>query len=60
MMTVNKTNEDLAREINELREELRQMREIVGVLLTMVIDEDSEEGDITLFPNNLEVPRLNN
>lgn len=57
---MNKTNEDLAREINELREELRQMREIVGVLLTMVIDEDSEEGDITLFPNNLEVPRLNN
>jgi hypothetical protein len=57
---MNKTNEDLAREIKELREELRQMREVVGVLLTMVIDEDSGEDDITLFPNNLEVPRLNN
>jgi hypothetical protein len=57
---MNKTNEDLAREISELREELRQMREVVGVLLTMVIDEESGDDDITLFPNNLEVPRLNN
>lgn len=58
MRTLNKTNEDLAREIDELREELRQMREIVGVLLNMVIDE--EEDDVALFPGNSEVPRLNN
>jgi len=60
MMIMDKSNEDLAREINELREELRQMREIVGVLLTMVIEEDGGEDDVTLFPNNLEMPRLNN
>ena len=58
MRTLNKTNEDLAREIDKLREELRQMREIVGVLLNMVIDE--EEDDVALFPGNSEVPRLNN
>jgi hypothetical protein len=59
-MTVNKTNDDLAREIEVLREELRQMREIVGALLSMVIEEDEDEDGASLFPGNLELPRLNN
>ena len=54
-----KSNEDLAREINELREEVRQMREIIGVLFSMVVESD-EEGDDTPFFSNGEVPRLNN
>lgn len=53
-----KSNEELAREIKELREEVRQMREVIGVLLSMVIEEDEDEG-IPFFSSG-DVPRLNN
>ena len=57
---MNKTNEDLAREIRELREEIKQMKEIVGVLSTMVIESDDEDEEAALFPSDMDVPRLNN
>lgn len=57
---MNKSNEELAREIQELREELRQMREIVGALFSMMIESEEEEEDISVLTGGMEVPRMNN
>ncbi|MFA5312862.1 MAG: hypothetical protein WC375_06010 [Methanomassiliicoccales archaeon] len=57
---MSKTNEDLAREIRELREEIKQMKEIVGVLFTMVIESDDEGEEASLFPADMDIPRMNN
>jgi len=53
-----KSNEELAREIKELREEVRQMREVIGVLVSMVVETDDEEE--TPFFSSGDMPRLNN
>ncbi|MBC7108609.1 MAG: hypothetical protein NO474_06000 [Methanomassiliicoccales archaeon] len=58
-----KTTEDLVREINELRNELRQMREIVNMLFSIVVeseDDDVEEYlDYPMF-GGIDQNRLNN
>ena len=40
-----KSNEDLAREIKELKEEVQQMKEIMSLLLNMVVEQDDGEDD---------------
>ena len=40
-----KSNEDLAREIRELKEEVQQMKEIMSLLLNMVVEQEQEEED---------------
>jgi cell division septum initiation protein DivIVA len=40
-----KNNEDLAREIKELREEVQQMKEILSLLFTLVAEQEGEEDD---------------
>ena len=40
-----KSNEDLAREIKELKEEVQQMKEIMTLLLNMVVEQEDDEGD---------------
>ena len=40
-----KSNEDLAREIKELKEEVQQMKEIMSLLLNMVVEQEQEEED---------------
>jgi hypothetical protein len=57
---MSKTNEDLAREIRDLREEIKQMKEIVGVLFTMVLESEDEGEEAGLLPSGMEIPRMNN
>ncbi len=47
-----KSNDDLAREIKELKEEVQQMKEIMSLLLNMVAeqDEDGEGEDFATYP----------
>lgn len=46
-----KSTEDLIREIDELKNELRQMKEIVGMLFNMVVDSEADdEEDFLGFP----------
>jgi hypothetical protein len=47
-----KSNEDLAREIKELKDEVQQMKEIMALLLNMVVEQedDEEEGDFATYP----------
>jgi hypothetical protein len=47
-----KSNEDLAREIKELKEEVQQMKEIMSLLLNMVIEQEdgSEDEDSATYP----------
>jgi len=40
-----KSNEDLAREITELKTELKQMKEIVNMLFTLIIESEEEEDE---------------
>ncbi|HUV25577.1 MAG TPA: hypothetical protein VMW26_09130 [Methanomassiliicoccales archaeon] len=57
-----KSTEDLVREIDELKSELRQMKEIVGMLFNMVVDsEGDDEEDFLGFPElgSSENPRFN-
>jgi hypothetical protein len=57
-----KSNEDLSKEIAELKSELRQMREIVNMLFSIIIESEDEDEDYIPYPglgaaDNL---RLNN
>ncbi len=56
-----KNNDDLIREINELKNEMKQMREALTMLFSMVVEsEDGEEEEIN-YPGFIQdVPRLNN
>ncbi len=47
-----KTNEDLAREIVELKDELRQMREIVNMLFTLIVEAEEEDEDYLPYPGS--------
>ena len=57
---MSKNNDDLAREIKELRDEIRQMREMISVLFSIVMEDEEDEDELALFPGNIEGPRLNN
>ena len=39
-----KSNEDLAREVKELKEEVQQMKEIMTLLLNMVVEQEDDRG----------------
>jgi hypothetical protein len=57
-----KTNEDLAREIAELKTELRQMKEVVNMLLTIIVESEDEDEDYIPYPGmgGVENLHLNN
>ena len=60
--SMKKSTEDLVREIDELKSERRQMKEIVGMLFNMVVDsETDDEEDFLGFPElgSSETPRFN-
>jgi hypothetical protein len=40
-----KSNEDLAREIKELKEEIQQMKELMTLVLNMVVEQEEEAED---------------
>jgi cell division septum initiation protein DivIVA len=56
-----KTNEDLSREITELRNEVKQMKEIVNMLFTIIVESEEDEEE-EIFPGltGNDSPRLNN
>jgi len=56
-----KTNEDLSREITELRNEVKQMKEIVNMLFTIIVESEEDEEE-EVFPglSSNDMPRLNN
>jgi hypothetical protein len=45
-----KTNEDLAREIAELKTELRQMKEVVNMLMTFIVESEDEDEEYIPYP----------
>lgn len=58
-----KTTEDLVREVNELRNELKQMREIVNMLFNIVVEAENDEDDdypASVGLGGLDQPRFNN
>jgi len=60
--SMKKSTEDLVREIDELKSELRQMKEIVGMLFNMVVESETDEEDDFLGFQELtsgENPRFN-
>jgi hypothetical protein len=57
---MDKSTEELAREIKELREEVKQMREIVGVLFSMMVEGEGDEDENPFFGIDSEISRLNN
>jgi hypothetical protein len=58
-----KTTEDLVREVNDLRNELKQMREIVNMLFNIVVEAESDEEDdyaTSIGLGGVDQPRFNN
>jgi len=56
-----KSNEDLIREINDLRNEMKQMREVLNVLFSMVMESDDGDEEEVNYPGFVQdVPRFNN
>ena len=56
-----KNNEDLIREINELKNEMKQMREVLNVLFSLVVESDDGDEDDVEYPTFVQdVPRFNN
>ena len=54
-------NDELVQEIKELREEVRQMKEIITVLFTMIVEsEEDDEETSAMFPSGMEAPKMNN
>jgi hypothetical protein len=45
-----KSNEDLSREIAELKNELKQMREVVNMLFSIIIESEEEDEDYLPYP----------
>jgi len=59
---MNKSTEDLIREINELKSELKQMKEIISMLFNMVVDSETEEDEEYIsYPDvgSVDSPRFN-
>jgi hypothetical protein len=56
-----KTNDDLIREIAELKTEMKQMKEILNMLFTLVIEsDDSDEEDFGYPGLSQDMPKFNN
>lgn len=56
-----KTTEELVQEVDELRNELKQMKEIVGMLFNMVVDSEDDDDDIPdrIKVSSIDSPRFN-
>ncbi|MHC1710114.1 MAG: hypothetical protein AB9819_06890 [Methanomassiliicoccales archaeon] len=56
------TEADLAREIRDLRAEIRQMKELIDLLVALVVESDDidEEEPGLVLAGGAEIPRLNN
>ncbi len=56
------SNEDLIKQLNELKAEVHQMKEMVSMLLTMVVDmeDDDDEEFSGLGIGGLDISRFNN
>ena len=55
------TNEELIKQLNDLRAEMQQMKEMVGMLLTMVVDMDDEDEEFCGSGiGGLDISRFNN
>lgn len=56
------TEADLAREIRDLRAEVRQMKELIDLLVAMVVESDDidEEEPGLVLSHGVEIPRINN
>ncbi len=57
-----KSNDDLVREINELRTEMKQMKDLLNVLFSLVIETDEGDEEEYAFPPvfSQELPKFNN
>ncbi|NLK25933.1 MAG: hypothetical protein GX307_05080 [Euryarchaeota archaeon] len=56
-----KSNDDLVREINELRTEMKQMKDLLNVLFSLVIETDEGDEEEYAFPVfSQELPKFNN
>mgnify|MGYP006875886007 CR=1 FL=1 len=56
-----KSTDDLVREINELRTEMKQMRELLNMLFTIVVDQEEGDEEEYGFPMlSQDISRLNN
>ncbi len=58
MMT--KSNEDLVREITELKNEMKRMKEALNMLFSLVVESDEEDDEDIGYPGIVqETPRFN-
>jgi hypothetical protein len=56
-----KSNEDLVREIMELKNEMKQMREALNMLFALVVESDEGDEEDIGYPGIVqETPRFNN
>jgi hypothetical protein len=56
-----KSNEDLIREINELKNEMKQMREVLSMLFSLVVESDETVDEDLGYPGFVQdIPRFNN
>jgi hypothetical protein len=56
-----KSNEDLVREINELKNEMKQMREVLNMLFSLVMESEEGVEDEVSYPGLIQdTPRFNN
>ena len=56
-----KSNDDLIKEINELRTEMKQMRELLNMLFTIVVEQEEDDDEEYGFPMlNQDISRFNN
>ena len=56
-----KSTDDLIKEINELRTEMKQMRELLNMLFTIVVEQEEDDEDDYGFPMlSQDSPRFNN
>ncbi len=56
-----KSNEDLVREIMELKNEMKQMKEALNMLFALVVESDEGDEEDIGYPGIIqETPRFNN
>lgn len=56
-----KSTDDLVKEINELRSEMKQMRELLNMLFTIVVEQEEDDEDDYGFPMlTQDAPSFNN
>jgi len=56
-----KSNDDLVKEINELKTEMQQMKELLSMLFTIVVEQEEDDCEDYGFPMlNQDAPTFNN